>query len=96
MSRWDEPPRRLRQARLDNLTLVPGSALPYQARWQQLAHDLPEDAVLIVLPNPATPRRQVLEAVARLLQADGHRVVAIAQDQLRTSAHGPVQLTLLG
>ena len=90
------PPRHLRQARLDHLALVPRSALPYKAHWQQVAQDLPKDAVLIVLPTPTTPQYQVLERVARLLQADGHRVVAVGQDQLRTTANDPVQLSLVG
>ena len=39
---WSKPPRRLRQAKLDNLVLVPGSQWPYKAKWQELANALPQ------------------------------------------------------
>jgi hypothetical protein len=49
--RFSSPPRRLQQATLDNLVLVPASLLPYKAVWQQLANDQPPGTTLVVLPK---------------------------------------------
>ena len=70
-TRWSRPPRRLRQARLDNLVLVPGSQWPYKAAWQELANALPHGSTLIVLPSQECPQRRTLQGVASSLRAKG-------------------------
>ena len=63
-TRWSRPRRRLRQAKLDNLVLVPGSQWPYKAKWQELANALPPGSTLIVLPTRACLQRRTLLNVA--------------------------------
>lgn len=48
---FTRPPLGLRRAKLDNLALVPASLLPFKAKWQRLANDLPEGNILIILPE---------------------------------------------
>ena len=70
-TRWSKPPRRVRQAKLDNLLLVPGSQWPYKARWQELANTLPHGSTLIVLPTRECPQRRTLQSVANSLRVKG-------------------------
>jgi hypothetical protein len=73
-TRVGPPPRPLRRARLDNLTLVPGSMLPYIERCQDTANHLPRNAVLIVIPEDNPVQKETLLKVAKLLAAEGHQV----------------------
>lgn len=79
--RLTHPPRSLRRARLDNLTLVPASLLPYKRQWQQLANDLPKGNILIILPESDQPLRKTLETVATLLESNGHQVTTLPAEQ---------------
>jgi len=58
-----KPPRALREARLDNVALVPGNLLPYKDQWQAIANELPEGSVLICMPPTGRPPGLVLERV---------------------------------
>src|SRR5437660_1050925 len=84
--RISDPPARLRKARLDNLTLVPGSMLPYIDRCQQMANDLPANAVLIVVPTNNAPQKHRLLAVAKLLSQEGHQVRVVSERELTPSS----------
>jgi hypothetical protein len=68
---FSRAPVALRRARMDNLVLVPGSQLPYKARWQELANALPHGSTLIVLPSRACLQRRTLQSVANSLRAKG-------------------------
>ena len=68
---WSRSPRRLRQAKLDNLVLVPGSQWPNKAEWQELANTLPHGSTLIVLPSQECPQPRTLQSVANSLRAKG-------------------------
>lgn len=76
------PPRSLRRARLDNLTLVPASLLPYKDQWQEIANGLSHNGVLIILPSGKKPLHKTLETVATLLAADGHQVTTLSAQDL--------------
>ena len=79
---WSRPPRPLRKTRLDNIALVPASLLPYRARYQAIANRLPAGDVLIILPEPPSPERQLLENTAALFQAKGKHVMTIGVGRL--------------
>jgi hypothetical protein len=50
--RLSRPPRSLRRptVHLDNVAVVPASLLPFRAHWQNVANELPDGEILIVLP----------------------------------------------
>jgi hypothetical protein len=79
----EAPPRAIRSAKLDNLALVPGSLLPFKARWQAMANSLAAGEVLIVLPDKSTPARSTLESVASSMRAKGRRVTILPVESLR-------------
>jgi len=86
--RLTHPPHALQRARLDNLTLVPGSVLPQIARCQELANDLPRGGVLIVLPTDNPKQKAALLAVAKLVAQEGHQVRVIPETEVaRHPAH---------
>lgn len=82
--RWTGEPAGLRSGglRLDNLALVPASLLPYKARYQRLANQLPPGAVLIVLPTEAGPEQEALRTTAARFLAKGHPVTTISADEV--------------
>jgi hypothetical protein len=71
---WSRPPRALRMTRLDNIVLIPGSALPQQAQYQALANRLPAGQLLVVLPTPQHPERPLLDAIVALWRSRGRFV----------------------
>ena len=79
MRRWQQyhqPPVALRKAQLDNILLIPASALPEKARYQAIANDLPRGAVLLVLPHAYPKERRFLEqTLIPLNEAVHERVV---------------------
>jgi len=80
---FGKPPRALRRpgVRLDNLTVVPASLLPFKQRWQTVANGLPEGDVLIIMPPTNTLSRKILDKVVALLQARGHNVTTLSTEQ---------------
>ncbi len=94
--RFMKPPAPLRRAHLDNVALVPANLLPQIHRWHQLAGELPEDELLIVLPHEDTKQRKTLSTVAELLQKSGHHVRVVTEDELTPPRFGKVTQTELG
>ena len=76
------PPLPLRRARLDNLALVPGSLLPQIAACQEMANELPANAVLIVLPAKCPLQKQALLRVAKLLAQEGHQIRIVSEQEV--------------
>jgi len=62
--RLTDPPARLRRARLDNITLIPASALPHLDKYKAMARRLPRRSVLIVSPQQGRVQK-ILDAIAR-------------------------------
>ncbi len=69
-----EPPKAVRQARLDNIALVPASLLANKRKYQTITHNLPNGGVLLC----ATPNQkrisQILSHVALFFKEKGHIV----------------------
>ena len=74
-------PRAIRKVKLDNLTLVPASLLPFKKQWQEVANSQPGEHVLIVLPQVEKRPRRVLEQVATQLREKGHTVTMLTAEQ---------------
>jgi len=67
---------------MDNVALVPASLLPFKARWQAVANDLPRGDILIVLPDSASAARRTLQSIGTILKTKGHQVTTIAAGTL--------------
>lgn len=65
---------------MGNMALVPGSMLPFKARWQAAANSLPQGTVLVVLPRTNGTARQSAEMVVRYLRAEGRAVAVMAAE----------------
>jgi len=78
--RFTNPPRILRKATLDNIILVPASALPFKAQYQKIANSLPKGSVLICHTRENTGQQKLLETVSVLFQQRGHTVTMLSTD----------------
>lgn len=79
MNRWrfHRAPGAIRNAKLDNLVMVPASLLPKKADYQKLANRLPRGQVLIVLPSSEGAPRKALQSTAAQLRSRGHQVATV-------------------
>jgi hypothetical protein len=68
------PPRAVRRARLDNITLVPASLLPRKGKYQRIANNLPQGGVLICETHKKQRIAHILKRVAAYLRDNGHFV----------------------
>jgi len=91
-----DPPAPLGRARLDNVALVPGNLLPYTKRWHQLAGELPQDELVIVLPENDSKQRKTLSTVADLLEKSGHHVTIVTEGELAPPRFGQVVQDTVG
>ena len=80
------PPRALREARLDNLALLPASLLPFKAEYQAIANEQPPGTTLVVLPARDSLPRRTLEQVAARMRAKGQPVQVVMKGQLHGGA----------
>lgn len=89
-SRWSQPGvgEQGRGRRLDNLALVPASLLSRKAVYQRLANQLPDGAVLVVLPNEDSPERHTLQETAARLRAKGHAVALMTVEEVLQPRRG--------
>jgi hypothetical protein len=67
-------PRAVRQARLDNVALVPASLLPRKGKYQTIANNLPKGGVLICQTDKKERISRILERVADFFRQNGHFV----------------------
>lgn len=79
-------PRGLKRARLDNIALVPASALPLKAQWQRIANELPDGGVLIVEPAKNEKLRSVLRRIEEEFVAAGYVVKEWGCEEFRGSS----------
>ena len=77
MRHFFRPPVSLLHAQLDNIALVPGSLLPFKAKYQALANDLPQGGVLVCLPYARPRERAAMRTTADLLAGRGHHVKVV-------------------
>jgi hypothetical protein len=54
------PPRAIRDARLDNIAIVPASLLGLKALWQTAANTLPQGGVLLCHSQQNTRQKKLL------------------------------------
>jgi len=88
--RFMKPPSvQLWRAHLDNVALVPANLLPQIHRWHQLAGELPQDELVIVLPSHHGKQRKTIAQVATLLHADGHQVRVVQERELAVLRSSP-------
>ena len=78
--RFTNPPKALRKAKLDNIVLVPASALPFKAWYQKIANNLPKGSVLICHSGENTGQHKLLERVSSLFQQRGHVVTMLSTE----------------
>jgi hypothetical protein len=75
LTRFNRPPKALRKARLDNLVLMPASALPFKQHYQAIANRLEPGSVLVVLPATSrSPAAGILATAARRIAKQGRPV----------------------
>ncbi len=68
------PPAAIRNARLDNIALVPASLLTRKGKYQTITKNLPRGEVLLC-ESPQQPRiAHILSRVAAFLREKGHVV----------------------
>jgi hypothetical protein len=67
-------PRAVRQARLDNVALVPASLLPRKGKYQKIANNLPRGGVLICETHKKQRIADILKRVGKFLAENGHFV----------------------
>lgn len=72
-----KPPRAIRKAQLDNISLVPASLLTHKGKYQTITNNLPVGGVLIC-ETPQRPRiSRILSQVATFLREKGHVVLVL-------------------
>jgi hypothetical protein len=78
--RFTNPPQLLRKAKLDNIVLVPASALPFKAQFQKIANSLPKGSVLLCHSEENTGQQKLLKTVSALFQQRGHKVAMLSTE----------------
>jgi hypothetical protein len=81
--RFTRPPQVLQNAKLDNIILVPASALPFKAQYLKIANSLPKRSVLLCHSGGNAGQHKLLERVSGLLQQRGHRVTMLSTGGMR-------------
>ena len=73
--RLTNPPKAIRNARMDNIAIVPASMLPLKSLWQMAANTLPRGGVLLCHSQQNLRQRKLLERVEETFRAQGHAVM---------------------
>jgi hypothetical protein len=73
--RFTNPPQSFRRARLDNIAIVPASALPYRDSLREILNDLPKGGVLLCHSGENPKQDRILKSVAERFRNLGHAVV---------------------
>jgi hypothetical protein len=81
--RLTHPPKALRNAKLDNIAIVPASMLPLKEIWQAQANTLPERGVLLYHSQKNLRQRKVLACIAEAFKEHGHPVMNLPLEQMR-------------
>lgn len=85
-TRFPVPPKALRKAQLDNIVLMPASALPFKQHYQVIANQLTPGGVLIVLPVTTRSSARVLATTARLISQRGKWVRTVRSSTIASPA----------
>jgi hypothetical protein len=79
--RFTNPPQSLRRARLDNIAIVPASALPYRENLQEILNGLPPGGVLLCHTRQNTKQERILKRVEEGFKQQGHAVVSLSLER---------------
>jgi hypothetical protein len=79
--RFTRPPKALRNAKLDNIAIVPASMLPLKGTIQHLLNNLPQGAVFLCHSAANAKQKRVLERVGEVFKQHGHVVTNLSMDQ---------------
>jgi hypothetical protein len=80
--RFTRPPKALRNAKLDNIAIVPASLLPFKTTWQKAANKLPKRGVLLCHSRKNTRQRKLLERVEEVFKRLGYAVMNLPIEQV--------------
>ncbi len=69
-----QAPKAVRNARLDNIALVPASLLSRKGKYQTIANNLPTGGILICEAGEKQRITTILERVAQFFRQNGHFV----------------------
>jgi hypothetical protein len=75
------PPRAIRQARLDNIAIVPASMLTDKEELKEKVKKLPRRQVFLCHTKENTKQRQVLERVKEIFRHLGYAVTLLSVEQ---------------
>jgi hypothetical protein len=84
--RLTNPPKAIREARLDNIAIVPASMLPLTATLQERINTLPSGAVLLCYAEENTRQRKILARVEETLREHGHTVRHLSMGEVYTKS----------
>jgi hypothetical protein len=79
--RLTNPPKAIREARLDNIAIVPASMLGLKALWQTAANTLPQGGVLLCHSQQNTRQKKLLERIGETFRQHGHAVMNLPVEQ---------------
>lgn len=74
-------PEALKRSKLDNISLIPASLLPFKEEWWALAGELPSRQALFVVPQEETRLKQAMRRLVPQLRASGRQVTAVSLSQ---------------
>jgi hypothetical protein len=79
---FTKPPQALLKARLDNITIVPASMLPFTKTLQDVLSNLPKGAVFLCHMEENNRQRKVLERVEETFREQGHTVMNLSMREV--------------
>jgi len=85
---FSRPPRAIRNAKRENIAIVPASMLPFKEIVTELLNGLPPGGVILCHSEVNTRQRKLLERVGQRFQEQGHAVVSLPMEQITNVATG--------
>ncbi len=77
-----KPPTSLFKVKLDNITIVPASLLPFKSTWQKIANNLPQGSVLICHSPTNIKQKKLLDNIFSSLRSKGKSVMNISTEEI--------------
>ncbi len=82
-----QPSKALRQAKVDNIAIVPASMLPFTKTLQELVNNLPQGAVFLCHAKENKKQSKIIEKVREIFRAKGIPVTNLSMDNLAMMPH---------
>jgi hypothetical protein len=80
--RFTHPPKALLNAKLDNISIVPASLLPFKEILQEHMSKLPQGAVFLCHIKENNRQRKLLERVESVFKQHGYAVTNLSMEQV--------------